>query len=302
MSVEQQPPSTSADKTITTSDGRVLPPLDVKPPEARYRDDEKGEETRRQLEQERKRKRNRIALSVGAVAGVVLSAGAALGIHSFNSTKNELLGDLPDTNPNASGPVTPGEDTGEQAPIAPTGPTLETPEYEYPEMTYAEAWKPAQLTTEQMNAWNSGDQKAMSDVFSQVMIPRIDYALYDISRAGEGADISFVSTDPAVAEKLAVIVDVFDTNVPGQTPFAFNVCRTDIDYSGSAYDPCNPERFLEPLNLVPQAGEKSSAWVVARNTMEDSFGNEFPDNSAPVHLEVTPTISADGIMSLVSTQ
>jgi hypothetical protein len=218
----------------------------------------------------------------GAIVSGLAVAGTATGIalHSANNAERDIDAPLPDQN--TSAPEVPG--------------ALDPPEWEAFEFPYEEAIKPAQLTDEQLAAWNSGDTQAQNEIVDQALRDRTSYALTDIQRTqgtGQTPDLSYVTHDPAVVESLNWVV----SQLPEASEVnGISVCPLDASDYGFA-QMCYPSHLDTPINFAPKPGDDVVIYV---NVIDDenTFGVN-PDLFEGFDLNIRPEVDSDGVMTWV---
>lgn len=249
------------------------------------------------------RNRTRRAM-IGSTAA---AAVAAIGLVIFNSGESKATSDGPyvePINPDkvSAGPANPGKDENKQPEVQAPASNFEPPELEYyftENLSAEEARQPAVLSAEQITSWNSGDSAAHNKIVDVAGAQRLETALNDLywaAKAGEEADISYISSDPMVANylKANVIPDFIADNIPdSEYPFIYvlRAVETEVNPSGNfatsdlpSFSPNNPMQL-----------------TLLRPTMSDKNG-ELQDNRKVFDFTKVEWAVNGGILELTTQQ
>lgn len=245
-------------------------------------------------EVQKKNKKFPLWVKLGA-GGLALSTAVGVGAILTTAKKaNDTIEGLADQN--TSAPQAPGASESVDSEPTPSYTDLEPPLFQYPELSYEDARQPGTLTAEQASSWNSGDHEAKQQIASDVLAMRTSYAIHDLYRTketGESLDLSYITDDPLVIEKLASTIDELPSD---DLTYMFEVCRYNADYS--ADNVCHPQYASVPIDLAPEGD--NPAYLRINEQTDNDPGHTNLDYVKTFELNIEPVVDSDGVMKWVS--
>lgn len=262
-----------------------LPSIDetVKPEaEFQYQEDQglSSQQAQRLAKLEAKDRRTKRVVKGTAIGGGALMLLGVVGSFVPNFVNGGGNSSNPDLNPDksTSGPAVAGE--WSPSPEANYTPSDQVPFLLDSDPSLDVIKDPAILSEEQVSAWQSGDAKVQSDIASNVIAPRISYAvheLYDAKMQDQVADVSWLTTDETALAEVERIADQFvevskATDPGGYEWFGFDLCRSDKQEGLDALiDICAPENFPADATTNFAEGSPMDFAVTFATSEHDEF-------------------------------